>query len=125
MRTASAQTRFSAQFASGKRMSGAEIHDWHEPGAQPRLDTQKLFFPADRVQWIEDNSIPLAAIPESFVEFFGGDRLPGRVTEFRFGQELLLRKSAPYVLVTPQAAVDWPETKRLSGVPVLVGWLRR
>ena len=118
-------TRFSAQFASGKRLNGAEIFDWHDPKSDPRLDNQKLFFSSDHVQAIEDHSIPPAETPEAFVEFFGGDRLPGSVVEYRTGQESVFRKSPPCLVVTPQAAIDWPETKRLSGVSVITGWLRR
>src|SRR5437870_2744684 len=94
-------TRFSAQFTSGKRLDGTEIFDWHDVKAEPRLDNRKLFFAADRVLWIEDNSIAPAEMPEAFVEFFGGDRLPGRVLEFRTGQESLFRKSPACVVVAP------------------------
>src|SRR5712691_6254683 len=94
---AAGEMRYSAQFASGKRLDGAEIREWHDPAAQPRLDNQKFFVPADHVVWIEDNSIPLADPPAAFVEFFGGDRLPGRVTEYRTGTESIFRKSPPCV----------------------------
>jgi hypothetical protein len=117
--------RFSAQFASGKRLNGADIYDWQVEKADPRLDNQKLFFAADRLTWIEDNSIAPAEIPEAFVEFFGGDRLPGRVLEYRTGQESPFRKSPACVVVAPAAAVDWPEVKRLAGLPVAARWLRR
>src|SRR5262249_39795282 len=63
--------------------------------------------------------------PESFVEFFGGDRLPGQVVEYRTGQESPYRKSPACVVVTPAAAVDWPDAKRLGGLPVVARWLRR
>ncbi len=123
---APAQTaRFSAQFASGKRLNGAEIHDWHDQKSDPRLDNQKLFFSSDRVQSIEDHSIAPAETPDAFVEFFGGDRLPGRVIEYRTGQEAIFRKSPPCLVVAPEAAIDWHETRRLAGVPVIVNWLRR
>jgi hypothetical protein len=123
---AAAQTaRFSAQFASGKRLNGAEIFDWQDEKADPRLDNQKLFFSGDRVLWIEDNSIAPSELPDAYVEFFGGDRLPGRVLEYRTGQESPFRKSPPCLIVMPEGAVDWPETKRLAGLPVVTRWLRR
>jgi len=123
---ASAQAhRFTAQFFSGKRLDGAEIHDWHDSHSDPRLDTQKLFFPGDRVRWIEDNSIAPAEMPEAFVEFFGGDRLPGRVSEYRTGRDSIFFGSPAHLVVTPDAAIDWHETKRLAGVPVATRWLRR
>src|SRR5436189_5282124 len=83
---ASAQpTRFAAQFASGKRLTGAEIRNWHDIQVEPHLDSTRLFAPEDRVLWIDDTTIAPAADPPTCVEFFGGDRLPGRVTEFRAG----------------------------------------
>jgi hypothetical protein len=123
---AAAQTpRFSAQFASGKRLDGAEIFDWQDEKADPRLDNQKLFYAADRLSWIEDNALAPAETPEAFVEFFGGDRLPGRVLEYRTGQESLYRKSPACLVVAPGAGVDWPESKRQGGLPVVTRWLRR
>ena len=124
--TASAQQlRYAALFASGKRFSATEIRDWHDPLAEPRLEGLKLFFPADRALWVEDTSIPNAPAQQAFVEFFGGDRLPGRVSEYRVGPESIFRKSPPSVVVIPDAAIDWPETKRPSGLPVLTRWVRR
>ncbi|HEY2250559.1 MAG TPA: NPCBM/NEW2 domain-containing protein, partial [Planctomycetaceae bacterium] len=102
-----------------------EIRDWHDVAAEPRLEGLKLFFPADRAQWVEDISIPPATVPQAFVEFFGGDRLPGRVIEYRNGQESIYRKSPPSVVVLPDAAVDWPDTKRHGGLPVVARFLRR
>src|SRR5262245_4245009 len=88
---AQTQPRFSAQFASGKWLDGAELREWHDPQAEPRLDSRKLFFAGDRILWIEDNTIPPAAVPEAFVEFFGGDRLPGRVMEYQSGSDSPVR----------------------------------
>src|SRR5258708_1690074 len=86
------QLRYSALFSSGKRINVTEIRNWHEPQAEPHLDNLKLFFPADRALWVEDVSIPPAPMPTAFVELFGGDRIPGKVIEYRTGQESLYRK---------------------------------
>jgi hypothetical protein len=117
--------RYSAQFVSGKRFSAAEIRDWHDAQAEPRLESLKLFFPGDRVQWIEDTTIPPLPAPQAFVEFFGGDRLPGQVTEFRSGRESIYRQLPPCLVVQPAVPIDWPETKRAAGLPVLARWVRR
>lgn len=124
--TASAQpVRYSALFASGKRFNAPELRDWHDVAAEPRLETLKLFFPADRALWVEDISVPPAPPPQAFVEFFGGDRLPGRVVEYRSGQESIYRKSPPCVVVMPDAAIDWPDIKRATGLPVVARFMRR
>jgi len=119
------QLRYSALFSSGKRLNVTEIRNWHEPQAEPNLDNVKLFFPADRALWVEDVSIPPAPTPVAFVELFGGDRIPGKVIEYRTGQESLYRKSPPVVIVSSDAAIDWPETRRFGGLPVMARWLRR
>ena len=64
-------------------------------------------------------TIAPAETPDAFVEFFGGDRLPGRVIEYRTGQESIFRKSPPCLIVAPEAAIDWHESKRLAGAPVI------
>src|SRR5436190_11992310 len=125
------QLRYSAQFASGKRFSATEIRDWHDMAAEPRLEALKLFFPGDRALWVEDTSLPPATVLQAFVEFVGGDRLPGRVVEYRNGQDSskgqdsLYRKSPPCIVVIPDAAIDWPETRRPAGLPVVARFLRR
>ncbi|MBI3860831.1 MAG: NPCBM/NEW2 domain-containing protein [Planctomycetia bacterium] len=120
-----AQTpRFAAQFASGKRLTGAEIRNWHEPRAEPQLDSVKLLAPEDRALWAEDVSLPPAAAPVACVEFFGGDRLPGRVTAFRDGNDSSLIRVPPCVIVIPAASVDWPDVRRPS-IPVAIRWLKR
>jgi hypothetical protein len=124
--TASAEpARFAAQFASGKRLSGAEIRNWHDSQADPYLDSTRLFAPEDHALWIDDTSVPPATEPAACVEFFGGDRLPGRVSEFHAGGDSQFRKTPPYVVVVPTAAVDWPDTRRTRGLPVVARWLRR
>jgi NPCBM/NEW2 domain len=119
------QLRYSAQFASGKRINGTEIRNWHEPQAEPNLENVKLIFPNDRALWVEDVTIPPAPLPAAFVELFGGDRMPGRVVEYRSGQESLHRKTPPALVVIPEAAIDWPETRRFGGLPVTARFVRR
>ncbi|MBS0260563.1 MAG: hypothetical protein JSS02_01295, partial [Planctomycetes bacterium] len=117
--------RFTAQFASGKRLSGKEILSYHDSQVEPHLDSTRLLAPEDRALWIEDTSLSPALDPPACVEFFGGDRLPGKVTEFRTGTESSLSRTAPSLVVVPTAAVDWPDAPRPQGVAVATRSLRR
>lgn len=120
-----AESRYTAFFVNGNRVHGAEIFEWHDVKSQPRLDQQKLLDPAQPLRWVQDNSLPPAELPDAYIEFIGGDRLPGRVTDYRHGTESPYRRLPPHLLVDPDAKVDWPDALRADGVPVLTRWLRR
>lgn len=119
-----ADARFTVGFVDGNRVQGAEIVDWFDT-KDPLLDKQKLFDPAKPVRWILDNSLPLAEMPAAFVEFIGGDRLPGRVTAYSSGAESPYRRLPPHLFVEADVKLDWPDAPRPRGVPVLTRWLRR
>lgn len=117
--------RFSAQFVSGARATGAEIHDWHDPKVQPRLDSRPLFDPADPVRWIQDNTLALAEVPPMYVEFHGGDRLPGRMLGVMTGHESPYQQLPVHLLIQPDIPIDWPDSPRTQGIRVAAHWLRR
>lgn len=117
--------RYAAMFTNGERLRGTEIHDWHDAAQEPRLDQRKLFDKSNPVLWIDDLSLTIPKSPPAFVEFVNGDRLPGRVSEFRNGDESPFRRLPPHLIVEAAAAIDWPEAPRPLGVPVQARWLRR
>ncbi|MSR57636.1 MAG: hypothetical protein EXS05_08185 [Planctomycetaceae bacterium] len=122
---AGAALRFAAQLQSGKRIEGNELRGWHETKAEPRLDAQELFNPADRAVWIEDRAARSIDPPAAFIEFTNGDRLPGRVTAFRTGRESAFRHLPPHFLIAAAIDVDSPDNLRSAGVPIRASWLRR
>lgn len=116
--------RYTAVFANGTRVDGKDLHDWHDPKSQPRLDNQSLVEPP--VRWLQDNTrsgIP-NALPPAFVELRGGDRLPGRVTSAEDGSESIADRWPPHVIVQPDVNV-LPAEARFAGVRVVARWLRR
>lgn len=119
------ELRFSAQFVSGTRLTGAEIHDWHDPKAQPRLDARPLFDPSDPVRWIQDNTLALADVPPMYVEFHGGDCLPGRLTGVFTGLESPYQQLPVHLLIQPDLPIDWPDAPRTQGIRVAAHWVRR
>src|SRR5688572_16662637 len=74
--------RFTVTRADGTRLVGTDIAAWHSPESVPTLDGQPLFDPANPVVLVRDESLPPPRLPPTFVEFWLGDRLPGRVTAF-------------------------------------------
>lgn len=120
-----AAPRFLAVFQSGKRLEGEDIRGWHEWPSEPRLDSQKLFLPADRLLWIEDRSLRPQELPYAFVEYSDGDRLPGQVVEYRSGREPVYRQQPPHFLFAPSISVDAPGSARSDGIRILARWLRR
>lgn len=64
----------------------------------------------------DDASDP--ASPESFVEFVGGDMLPGTVEAYRSGRETLEERLPPHLVVRPRAAPAAAASPATVRVPV-------
>jgi hypothetical protein len=76
---------YEAVFASGKRVVGAKLSDWDHGNAKPKLDGDDLMGGADHLRWFSNRfASPANHAFEltGYVEFVGGDRLPGRVVGF-------------------------------------------
>jgi len=74
--------RYIAVFSDGNILEGNQLHLWHEPGSIPTLEGVSLISAANQARWIRDRRLREKAhkdTPASFVEFVGGDRLPGKV----------------------------------------------
>ncbi len=119
-----AAERYTARMENGSLLDGPEVSPWHETAAQPILRGQPLLNPGDHVRWLRNNDLQLPVPPPAYVEFLGGDRLPGRVTAYRTGTESPFDRQPPHLVVAHAESLDWPATKRES-VRVAVGWLRR
>jgi len=116
------EMRYSAETVSGTRFDGVELHEWHDPRSVPRLDAKPLF--AEPLRWVLDNSLPPAAIPPAYLEYFGGDRMPGRVIGYSDGLSLGERWPA-HLLVEPEVLVGPVDVVRSSGVRCSVRGLKR
>lgn len=74
--------RYIAVFSDGNILEGNQLHLWHERNSIPTLEGVSLISPANQARWIRDRRLREKAhkdTPASFVEFVGGDRLPGKV----------------------------------------------
>jgi len=112
------QPPFIAAFADGTRATAPQIADWHDAAARPTIDGRPLFDEANPARWViggllpttgpGDRSAAAGEEPAAFVEFVGGDRLPGTVVEHRSGLEDWSCRLPPHLVVKPSVAVDPP-----------------
>ena len=119
------QSRYSALLANGQRLTGNKLSDWHEKAALPKLDGQPLLEPSNSFRWIRDRSLQLATLPAAYVEFHGGDRLPGTAVEYRSGQEQAYDPLPPHLIVRTAVNFEPPENKPVSEIRVATASIRR
>ena len=77
--------RYIAVFADGTRIEGNTISGWHDNSATPQLDGTSLGDPGRPLRWLRDTTLSAwqpTATSGSYIELFGGDRLPGTVVGF-------------------------------------------
>ena len=75
--------RYAAVFSDGARLEGNQLHRWNDRQSVPTLEGVSLIDPGNPVRWLRDRRLREKAyqyFAASFVEFVGGDRLPGKVT---------------------------------------------
>ncbi len=119
------EDRYSAELADGSRISGGEIQNWNDPKQRPLLSGRAVFDENNPFRWLIDHSLSPASQPEAFVEFFGGDCLPGEVTEFRTGQEADYLTFPKHLIVNPAVPLHSPRVGQNSPVRVTARWVKR
>lgn len=116
--------RYTAAWDDGSQTEGDDLGPWNETGAAPRLAGRALFgHPA--VRWIQDNSLEPARQPDTRVELFGGDVLPGRVMGVRSGGESPGQSQPMHLLVSPSPPLDKPSSASRAAIRVPSRWVRR
>jgi hypothetical protein len=127
---------YTAAFADGTRVNAPQIAGWHDAAALPSVDGRPLFDDANPARWVIGGPPPVAVPgdraplppgeePAAFVEFVGGDRLPGIVEEHRSGLENWSERLPPHLFVRPATVVDQPGKPLREGVRVASDRLRR
>jgi hypothetical protein len=111
--------------ATGQRIAGEKLADWHQRDAHPRLDNQALLDPANPLKWLRDRSLTQAAAPAAFVETHSGDLFPGTVVEARTGQEAPFDPLPPHLLVEPALELSPPARPEQTTIRVITSALRR
>ncbi len=118
------EQRFQAEFADGTRTNADELRNWHDSNAQPVLNNKPLFDPNNPALWVIDTSLKVSATPTAFVEFFGGDRLPGAVIGAGSGLESKYNRLPPHLILERQSW-NFPGVQPVNPLRVLTRWVRR
>ncbi|MGC1275617.1 MAG: hypothetical protein WBC44_18060 [Planctomycetaceae bacterium] len=101
---------YHARLTDGTLVVGEPLRDWHDVNATPRVGSHALFDPNRPVEWLVRDAPPPDATPASFVEFVGGDRLPGEVIGYFSGAESPFRRLPPHLVVRPTTTFRRPNT---------------
>lgn len=117
--------RFIARLNDGSRIVGDEVRDWFDPTASPHLGGRHLFDQGNPARWVLDSSQPPEDHATAFVEFVGGDRLPGSVTGFRQGTESAYEHLPPHLLIEPAAELHSPDLPPSGLARVSTEWIQR
>lgn len=113
--------RFSGRLANNDRVSHAEVA-WDD-GGDPKLKGRNLLDDGNPFRWILDESIPPVAPPRAFVEFVGGDRMPGTVVGV--GRNEGFTEWPEHLVVEPSVLLDDPAHQRLTSVRVTTATIAR
>jgi hypothetical protein len=123
--TAAADGNFTAVWVDGTRTEGDEVVDWNSPEAKPKLADRLLFESKSPLRWLRDNRVEPSAVPEAYVEFLGGDRLPGKIVAWDRGSDVPYEPSLPHLLVETLTPVELPGVAPRGHVRVRTDWVRR
>jgi hypothetical protein len=121
-----AKERFTAAWEDGSRTGGDEVRPWHSTDSQPLLAGRGLLDRSRPAAWIQDNTLGPAKDPEAYVELWGGDRLPGRVSDCRPAATVAQQALPPLLTVIPdESLLDRPGGGTRAAVSVPLRWVRR
>lgn len=114
-----------AVLADGTRIEGKDLSKWGDTAGKPKLAGRDLFDPANPVRWLRSGTVPGGPPPRAFVEFAGGDRLPGTVVGFRPAADSPTSSLPPHLVVEPDPALDFPDGPPRPRLRVLLRPARR
>jgi len=119
------EQRFVGQFQDGTRVFADKPIDWADDTVQPKLATVPIFDATKPLRWLIDQAQPLGVTPKAFVEFAGGDVLPGIVADYEPPQSDSFENLGEYLVVEPTVSVDLPHVAPSGFVRVSTDWLQR
>lgn len=119
------EPKYFARFADGTSVANESVRDWHDVNATPRIGNNTLFDPNRPVRWVVRTDPPADVPPTAFIEFVGGDRMPGEVVAYSTGAETPYRRLPPHFIVQPAAAFRRPNTEFDPPVRIESGHARR
>ena len=120
-----AEVRFEARLQDGTRINAPAVANWHAPDVQPSLAGRNVFDPSNPFRWLIDTSLPVPQTPDAYVEFVGGDRLPGEIVGVASGNESPYDHLPKHLLIRPHVAFQLNGRERHDYVRITEKWLRR
>ncbi len=118
-----AEPRYFAVWVDGRQTAADEIAGWGRSDSQPSLAGRPLYDSQNPIRTLVDTTCPRPALPERYVEFRGGDRLPGRVVKFAAADETT--GMAAHLVVELDGELGFPNVFARSHVRVDPCWVRR
>lgn len=117
------EVRYTGELLDGTRLEGKQLTAWHSSTSKPRLDKRE--FLNEELVWLRDDSLTLSRPTESYIEFFGGDRMPGSVESYLSPSWSSYDRHAPCLAVATQ--VDWqrPGIPAHEHVRISTPWVKR
>ncbi len=116
--------RYTAVFSDGSRVADGRLTEWGNNN-QPKLNGRPLFDQSNHIRWLKKETVERPSQPSSFIEFVGGDCLPGRVVSTGNTSTLEYGELPAHLVVEPTVMLTWPEGTQTSRLRVLSRWLRR
>jgi hypothetical protein len=120
--------KYAAVFVDGTRVEGRTLAGWQTHTGGPTLDSVPLMDEQRPLRWLRDLTLaPYKPQPGSpgFVEFAGGDRLPGRVVAFVQEAPGGSAGPQPHLVVRTDPPVHFPGQPERQQVRVLARAVRR
>ncbi len=120
--------RYIAVFTNGTRIEGETISGWHDNSATPQLDGTSLADPGRPLRWLRDTTLSAwqpTATAGSYVELFGGDRLPGKVVGIVPGKSSDWTSTPAILIVHPAVTLGASPQSGQRPIRVLAEEVRR
>lgn len=117
--------RYIAVFSDGSVLEGNQLQNWHDARSKPVLEGTSFDNPANPLRWLRDRSLRGKAYKfssGSYVEFTGGDRLPGKVVSASFND---YGGAASHLLVETEGQFARPGRIARKHVHILASKVRR
>lgn len=119
------EQRFVGMQSDGTRVVADKPTEWADETVQPKLAGALVFDPTKPFRWIIDQAQPLGISPKSYVEFVGGDVLPGVVSNYEPTQSEAFENIGEYLQVEPSVSVDLPQVAPSGFLRITTDWIQR
>ena len=119
------EQRFAGMLADGSLVFTDKPTDWADETVQPKFSSRAVVDAERSFRWVINQSVAVAPAPIASIEFFGGDCLPGVVTDYEAAAGDSFENLGECLVVEPIVSIDLPNVAPSGFVRVSTEWLRR